>query len=57
MKIAEVEVGQTPEQARLRTMKQGIARQKVALAAEKERQHDAKHAQKMTKLRAQATSS
>jgi len=63
MKITEVITKEnaakplSPEQARLRTMKQGIARQKVALAAEKERQHDAKHAQKMTKLRAQATSS
>ncbi len=45
----------SPEQARVRAMKQGIARQKAALAAEKERQHDAKQAEKMNKLRAQAT--
>lgn len=45
----------SPEQARVRAMKQGIARQKAQLAAEKERQHDAKQAEKMNKLRAQAT--
>lgn len=41
----------SPEKARLRSMQQGIARQKAALAGEKERQHDAKHAEKMSKLR------
>lgn len=45
----------SPEQARVRAMKQGIARQRAQLAAEKERQHDAKQAEKMNKLRAQAT--
>ena len=42
----------SPEQARVRAMQQGLVRQKAALATEKERQHDAKHAQKMNKLRA-----
>ena len=41
----------SPEKARVRSMQQGIARQKAALAAEKERQHDVKHAEKMSKLR------
>ena len=40
----------SPEQARLRTMKQGIDRQKLALARERERQQNAKHAQKMQNL-------
>jgi hypothetical protein len=44
----------TPEQARVKAMKQGIARQKAQLAAEKERQHDAKHAQQMRSLQAKA---
>ena len=39
-----------PEQARVRAMKQNIARQKVALAQERERQQNAKHAQKMQTL-------
>lgn len=43
-----------PEQARVKTIKQGIARQKAQLAAEKERQHDAKHAQQMRNLQAKA---
>jgi hypothetical protein len=61
MKIAELittgkpQAPLSPEQARVRAMKQGIARQKAQLAAEKERQHDAKQAKKMNKLRAQAT--
>jgi hypothetical protein len=61
MKITEVITKEnaakppSPDQARLRTMKQGIARQKVALASEKKRQQDVEHAQKMTKLRAQTT--
>ena len=61
MKVAEIvntnESQQTlsPEQARVRSMKQGIARQKVALASEKERQQNAKYAQKISKLRAQAS--
>lgn len=62
MRIAEVITNEdttkplSPEQARLSTMRQGIARQKVALASEKKRQQDTEHAQKITKLRAQATS-
>ena len=40
----------SPEQARVRAMKQNIARQKVALAQERERQQNAKHAQKMQSL-------
>jgi hypothetical protein len=40
----------SPEQARVRTMKQGIARQKEALAQERERQQNAKHTQKMQTL-------
>jgi hypothetical protein len=57
MKIAELletekpQAPLSPEKARVRAMQQGIARQKAALAAEKERQHDAKHAKKMSKLR------
>lgn len=42
----------TPEQARVRAMKQGIARQKAQLAAEKERQQNAKHAAHMRTLQA-----
>ena len=41
----------SPEQARVRAMKQNIDKQKEALARERERQHDAKHAQKMQTLR------
>jgi hypothetical protein len=58
MRVAEItqtkksQAPLSPEQARVRAMKQEIARQKAALAAEKERQHDAKHAKKMNKLRA-----
>ena len=37
----------SPEQARVRAMKQGIEKQKEALAQERERQQNAKHAQKM----------
>jgi hypothetical protein len=40
----------SPEQARVRAMKQGIDRQKLALAQERERQQNAKHAKKMQKL-------
>ncbi|NDE04925.1 MAG: hypothetical protein EB003_09800 [Flavobacteriia bacterium] len=40
----------SPEQARVQAMKQSIAKQKEALARERERQHDAKHAQKMQTL-------
>lgn len=44
----------SPEQARVKAMKQGIARQKAQLAAERERQHDAKHANHMRTLQAKA---
>lgn len=44
----------TPEQARVRAMKQGIARQKAQLAVEKERQHDTKHAKQMRTLQVKA---
>lgn len=44
----------SPEQARVKAMKQGIARQKAQLAAEKERQHDAKHAKQMRTLQSKA---
>ena len=53
MKIAELQSASkplSPEQARVRAMKQGIDRQKLALARERERQHDAKHAAKMQTL-------
>jgi hypothetical protein len=45
----------SPEKARVVAMKQGIARQKAQLAAEKERQHDAKHAKHMRTLQAKAS--
>lgn len=41
----------SPAQARVRALKQNIDRQKEALAQERERQHDAKHAAKMQTLR------
>jgi hypothetical protein len=53
MKIAELQSASkplSPEQARVRAMKQNIARQKVALAQERERQQNGKHAQKMHSL-------
>lgn len=53
MKIAELQSASkplSPEQARVRAMQQNIARQKVALAQERERQQNAKHAQKMHSL-------
>lgn len=54
MRVAEIiqknQVPLSPEQARVRAMKQTIAKQKEALARERERQHDSKHAQKMQKL-------
>lgn len=40
----------SPEQARVRAMKQNIDKQKEALARERERQHDAKHAAKLQTL-------
>ena len=59
MRVAEItqkpQAPLSPEQARVRALKQGVARQKAQLAAEKERQHDAKQAEKMNKLRAQAS--
>lgn len=53
MKIAELQSPSkplSPEQARVRAMKQNIERQKLALAQERERQQNAKHAQKMQTL-------
>ena len=56
MKVAEiVETNKpqqplSPEQARVNAMQQGIARQKEALARERERQQNAKHSQKMQAL-------
>ena len=53
MKIAELQSASkplSPEQARVRAMKQNIAKQKEALAQERERQHDAKHAAKIQTL-------
>ena len=53
MKIAELQSASkplSPEQARMRAMKQNIARQKLALAQERERQQNAKHAQKIQSL-------
>ena len=53
MKIAELQSANkplSPEQARVRAMKQNIDRQKLALARERERQQNAKHAQKMQSL-------
>ena len=50
MKIAELQSASkplSPEQARVRAMKQGIDRQKLALAQERERQQNAKHAKKI----------
>ena len=44
----------SPEQARVKALKQGVARQKAQLAAEKERQHDAKHAEQMRTLQLKA---
>jgi len=40
----------SPEQARVRAMKQNIDRQKLALAQERERQQNAKYAEKMQSL-------
>ena len=53
MKIAELQSTSkplSPEQARVRAMKQGINRQKEELASERERQQNAKHAAKMQTL-------
>ncbi len=53
MKIAELTSlvkPLSPEQARVRAMKQNIDRQREALARERERQQNAKHAQKMQSL-------
>ena len=54
MKIAELQSASkplSPEQAQVRAMKQNIDRQKLALAQERERQQNAKHAQKMQTMR------
>jgi hypothetical protein len=53
MKIAELQSANkplSPEQARVRAMKLNIAKQKIALAQERERQQNVKHAQKMQTL-------
>lgn len=53
MQVEELQSASKPlslEQARVRAMNQNIAKQKEALAQERERQHDAKHAQKMQML-------
>ena len=53
MKITELQSASkplSPEQARVRAMKQGIDRQKLALAQERERQQNAKHAKKIQAL-------
>ncbi len=53
MKIVELQITSkplSPEQARVRAMKQGIDRQKLVLAQERERQQNAKHAAKMQTL-------
>jgi hypothetical protein len=55
MKIAEIQSASkplTPEKARVRAMKQNIDKQKLALAQERERQQNAKHAEKMRGLQA-----
>ena len=55
MKIAELTSlvkPMSPEQARIKAMQQGIARQKEALARERERQQNSKHAEKMQSLQA-----
>ncbi len=60
MRVAEIVESNKPQQplspaqARLQAMKQGVARQRLQVAAEKERQQNAKHAEKMNKLRAQS---
>jgi hypothetical protein len=53
MKINELQSASkplSPEQARVRAMKQGIDRQKLALAQERERQQNTKYAQKKQSL-------
>ncbi len=60
MRVAEIVESNKPQQplspaqARLQAMKQGVERQRLQVAAEKERQQNAKHAEKMNKLRAQS---
>ena len=53
MRIAELQSASkplSPEQARVRAMKQGIDKQKEALARERERQQNTKHAEKIQAL-------
>jgi hypothetical protein len=45
----------TPEQSRLKAMKQNIDRQKEAMAIERQRQQDAKQAEQLRKLHTKAT--
>lgn len=60
MRVAEIMQQQkpqaplSPEQARVKALKQGVERQKVQLAVEKERQHDAKHDEQMRTLQSKA---
>jgi hypothetical protein len=59
MKIAEIQSATkppTPAQAKVKSMQQNIDRQKLALAQERERQQNAKQADKMRKLQAKASS-
>jgi hypothetical protein len=59
MKIAEIQTPAkppTPAQAKVKSMQQNIDRQKLALAQERERQQNAKQADKMRKLQAKASS-
>ena len=59
MKIAEIQTAAkppSPEQAKIKSMQQGIDRQKLALAQERERNQNAKHAQNIRKLQAKASS-
>jgi hypothetical protein len=58
MKIAEIQSTTkplTPEQSRLKAMKQNIDRQKEAMAIERKRQQDAKQAEQLRKLHTKAT--
>ena len=53
MQIAEIQTAAkppSPEQAKIKSMQQGIDRQKLALAQERERQQNARQAKKMQNL-------
>jgi hypothetical protein len=57
MKIAEVTTNEqivkplTPDQARVRSIKQNINKQKIALAQERESQQNAKYQKKIAQLK------